>query len=234
MRSLTKKILLLLAAVGDEVADWEKTVSSPYLRVKFASYKDNYFLRNVQQMIKAGEIERVIKKGEPVLRITSQGEIKLIYTIPLAKRIGKSWDGKWRMVIFDVPEISKNKRDGLRRKLKDLGFAQWQESVYIAPFDIASELAEYLQANGLADNAIALEAKKIFIGDERQMAAKLWHLENLSLKYQEFVKKYRERKDKRGMQEDYLSILEEDPYLPRELLPEPWWGMEARKLLGRI
>lgn len=231
MQRLTKKILLLLAAAMDEAVDWEKTLTSPYLQLKFSSYKDNYFQQTVRTMLRTGEIERIVKKGEAFFRITSQGKIKLVRETPLAKRIGRKWDGKWRMVIFDIPEISRSKRDGLRRKLKELGFAQWQKSVYITPFDVAQDLAEYLGNINLSEYAIALEAKKIFIGDEKEMANKLWYLDNLNLRYQEFIEEFQDKKDKRGLEEEYLFILESDPCLPKELLPQPWWGERAKKLI---
>ncbi|MCL4382302.1 hypothetical protein M1545_00725 [Patescibacteria group bacterium] len=228
---MTKKILLLLAAGLDEIADWDKTLTSPYLSLKFISYKDDYFQKIIRQMLKAGQIERIVKRGEPFFRVTSRGKIKLVYDIPLAKRFGQKWDGKWRMVIFDIPEISKTKRDGLRRKLKELGFAQWQKSVYITPFDVAVELAEHLGVNNLSDNAIALEAKKIFVGDEKEMANRLWRLDDLNLKYQNFVEKYQKEKDKKSWEEEYLAILEVDPCLPSDLLPQPWWKNQAKKLV---
>ncbi|MBI4999329.1 hypothetical protein HZB97_00975 [Candidatus Gottesmanbacteria bacterium] len=234
MKSLSKKILLLLAASLDEVIDWEKTLTSPYMRIKFASYKDNYFQKIAQSMVKAGEIDRIIKRGQPFFRITSRGKVKLIYDVPLAKRLEKKWDGKWRMVIFDIPEITRVKREALRKKLKDLGFAQWQKSVYVTPFDVGQEIAEYLGAVNLGENAVMLEVKKIFVGDERQMANKLWHLGSINLKYKEFVEKFKGKKKKNGMQEEYLFILEEDPFLPKELLPDLWWGEEAKKLAGKF
>ena len=197
MAGLNKKILLLLAETLDFAVDLDKALSSRYINLKFASYKDDYFQRTVKGMLKVGEIEKVIRRGEPVFRITSQGGVKLRYSVPLAKKIGKKWDGIWRMVIFDIPETEKMKREELRGKLKDLGFACWQKSVYISPFDVALDLAEYLSAANLADFAIALEAKKIFVGDEKEMANKLWHLDDLNLKYQELLEKYEEKKEKR-------------------------------------
>lgn len=57
------------------------------------------------------------------------------------KRKKKKWNGKWFMVFFDVPEIQRNKRDYLREFLKRLGFYQYQESVYIFPYECEKEVA---------------------------------------------------------------------------------------------
>jgi CRISPR-associated endonuclease Cas2 len=55
-------------------------------------------------------------------------------------KIPKTWDGLWRMVIFDIPEEKKIARDSLRNKLKHLGFYQLQKSAFILPYDCKKEI----------------------------------------------------------------------------------------------
>jgi len=50
------------------------------------------------------------------------------------------WDGKWRVVFFDVPEKRRARRDALRDKLKDLGFLEWQKSVWVFPYPCTDEI----------------------------------------------------------------------------------------------
>lgn len=50
-----------------------------------------------------------------------------------AKR--KKWDGKWRVVVFDVWENTRFKRDALRYEIKNFGFVQLQRSVWIYPYE---------------------------------------------------------------------------------------------------
>lgn len=57
------------------------------------------------------------------------------------KKKQKKWDGKWVLVFFDVPEKQRNKRDYLRRFLIDLGFYQYQKSVYLFPYECEREVA---------------------------------------------------------------------------------------------
>lgn len=52
----------------------------------------------------------------------------------------KEWDGKWRVVIFDIPEAKKHAREVLRKKLKELGFYQLQRSVFVYPFECQHEI----------------------------------------------------------------------------------------------
>jgi len=67
------------------------------------------------------------------IHLTGQGEecINALYTgayvIPLPVR----WDGKWRLVMFDVPEKRKKTRDTLRMLLRSAGFVHFP--LYIKP-----------------------------------------------------------------------------------------------------
>ncbi len=45
----------------------------------------------------------------------------------------KRWDGKWRVVCFDIPEKRKEVRRAVQRKLSLLGFYPLQNSVFISP-----------------------------------------------------------------------------------------------------
>jgi CRISPR-associated endonuclease Cas2 len=53
----------------------------------------------------------------------------------------KIWDKKWRVVIFDIPEEKRHRRDLLRRKLQELNFIQIQKSVYVYPFECNNEIS---------------------------------------------------------------------------------------------
>ncbi|MBI4136052.1 MAG: CRISPR-associated endonuclease Cas2 [Candidatus Vogelbacteria bacterium] len=50
------------------------------------------------------------------------------------------WDGKWCLVAYDIPEKKKPAREALREKLKELGFYEWQKSVFIYPFPCRDEI----------------------------------------------------------------------------------------------
>ena len=52
----------------------------------------------------------------------------------------KVWDGKWRIVIYDIPRIKSSLRDHLRRVLVRSGFIKMQESVYVFPFPCTDEI----------------------------------------------------------------------------------------------
>lgn len=77
--------------------------------------------------LKTGYIEKVIKNGEPYIRLSAKGWERTKRDFPIARWQGKKWDGKWRMVIFDIEEKERKNRDFLRIKLRELGFGMIQE-----------------------------------------------------------------------------------------------------------
>jgi DNA-binding transcriptional regulator PaaX len=50
------------------------------------------------------------------------------------------WNGKWRLVMFDIPHGYKRARDAFRQKLKRLEFYPIQKSVFITPYPCEDEI----------------------------------------------------------------------------------------------
>ena len=75
------------------------------------------------------------------------------------------WDGKWRLLTFDVPEKQKVIRESFRRKLKELGFFHFQRSVFILPYECAKEIALIADYLKIAPCMHLLVANR-FLGDK--------------------------------------------------------------------
>ncbi|MEK7106946.1 MAG: hypothetical protein AAB899_02055 [Patescibacteria group bacterium] len=63
-----------------------------------------------------------------------------------ARNVPARWDGKWRIVIFDIWERRRNARDKLRILLKRNGFVKIQHSVWVYPYE-CEELFVFLRTN---------------------------------------------------------------------------------------
>ena len=70
----------------------------------------------------------------------------------------KRWDKKWRIVLFDIPESQKCIRDSLRKKLKKLGFLEFQKSVFIYPYPCEDEVNFVINFFNIEDYVYYLEA----------------------------------------------------------------------------
>jgi hypothetical protein len=70
------------------------------------------------------------------IHLTAQGEesIDSIYAGAYAIPLPAHWDGKWRVIMFDVPETRKKIRDTLRMLLRNAGFVHFQDSAWVQPY----------------------------------------------------------------------------------------------------
>ena len=76
------------------------------------------------------------------ISLTSEGKKRLEkYQIDGLKiKKPSKWDKKWRVLIFDIEDRHKMKREALRGKLKELGLYQLQKSVWVCPYDFRREI----------------------------------------------------------------------------------------------
>ncbi len=74
--------------------------------------------------------------------ITKKGisHAKLLDIDNLTVKKPDQWDGKWRVVFFDIPEKKKKARNALREKLRDLGFCEMQKSIFAFPYECQDEI----------------------------------------------------------------------------------------------
>lgn len=66
----------------------------------------------------------------------------------------KRWDGKIRVVAFDIPNAQRMKRNAFRYKLKELGFYSSQKSVWLHPFDCRKEIQILKEFFGLNNKQV--------------------------------------------------------------------------------
>ena len=78
----------------------------------------------------------LIEKTKIGYVLTPAGNKLLVY------RSSYKWDGKYRIVIFDIPEFLRRERDQLRSQLKILRYKFLQKSVFIGKRPLPVELIE--------------------------------------------------------------------------------------------
>ncbi len=104
--------------------------------------RDREYQRCLRYMKRQGLITYTAYDYEHGIQLTETGEKRAkkadleVLAIPKPPK----WDGKWRIVMFDIPEKYKTPRDYLSRKLKQLGMIQLQKSVWVYPFTCREEV----------------------------------------------------------------------------------------------
>lgn len=96
----------------------------------------------------AGQLSRYLKQqklvmvtdnqdGSYQIILTDRGKVRAqranFETLALQK---SKWDGKWRIIMFDIPEKHKGIRDYLASHMKQVGFKQFQKSVFVFPYSV--------------------------------------------------------------------------------------------------
>ena len=107
---------------------------------------------------KDGSINFERKDNQIYISLTEKGKKKANWLQIDALKIKKpkKWDGKWRLVIFDIAEIKRIYREVFRGKLKELGFCPLQKSIWIYPFDCRDEIELLRDFFGLSQKELRL------------------------------------------------------------------------------
>lgn len=107
-----------------------------------------YVKSTVSRMARQGLIEFRKNKRGVFIRLTDKGKFRLkeyamgAYTIP----VPRTWDRKYRIIIFDIKEYKRAVRDKLRAFLEGLGFVRLQNSVWVYPYE-CKEVITLLKAS---------------------------------------------------------------------------------------
>lgn len=199
-----------------------------------AGYDPDKFRRAISRAKQKQYIEKRAGTGGAELILTKAGEEKVLKRFPLLKLAAKLWKGWWLVVTFDIPETEMLSRKSIRRQLVNIGFAQWQKSVYVSPHDISDDLSRVLKNNHLEDKVVPMLAKRILAGNDWEFARRIFKIDEIEKDYWKVIDSLnppsqpspKHRNFLRRQFSDYVKVLERDPFLPRGLVPESGYGRE--------
>jgi len=174
-------------------------------------------------------------------RLTEKGFYELCLKFPFFRFLKDKWDGKWRVISYEIPEKKREIRDRLRREMQGWGLGPWHRSFWLTPHPIITTL-KALTAQKEEERYIqAFEADHSF-GDRRVLIEKVWQITSLDKKYREMFKKWHDvlsqpadkiEKFKKVISA-YIDLLRLDPGLPVELVGEKWIGFEGWNIFKEI
>ena len=103
--------------------------------------------KKIQRVLKQLEKKQLIqierKNDELYVTVRNKNDVSILkYSLREILNLKKNnnWQKKWFLVVFDVPEEERNKRDYLRRFLKEIGFYPYNQSVYVFPYECEKEI----------------------------------------------------------------------------------------------
>lgn len=142
-----QKAMLMAVLAGVIVAIGAAPSPSLFLKY-FRGYRKgarfNYQAKTALGRLKAkGLITFEERNGKCYARVTEAGEQMLEFESMREKsaKKPKRWDGRWRVVLFDIPERRRGVRNRLRVFMQEYGFVRLQDSVWIYPYDCEDLIA---------------------------------------------------------------------------------------------
>lgn len=150
---LTDLVLLILEKSIDGYVVFDDFIHHPMLAGR--DLRKSELSRIMERLREQGLVELISDK-ELIIRLTDPGKDRALW-----KKIqtgDEKWDGRWRLVIWDVPEKRRIARDLLRYKLKQLGFKQWQKSVWASKVNCTKLLRDFIRKAGIEDWVMVVES----------------------------------------------------------------------------
>lgn len=147
IKSKTKKKILLLLFAGVIIGLSRSPSKTRYILQKLPkAMRDigrEYLYRTVKEFYHKQLVEyRENSDGSLSVILSKEGE-KVAFTASLDTLTIPTpplWDKRWRFVLFDIPEKKRVGRNALREKLVELGFKEWQRSVFVYPYPCEKEI----------------------------------------------------------------------------------------------
>lgn len=204
----------------------------------------------MSRMMKQGWLDSEKKGNKSYYFLTTRGEARMEEA---AKRIFKftpnDWDGKWRMLIYAIPEEKRQVRDELRKELLWSGFGSFSNGCWISPNNLEKEAELLIEKYDIQNYVHFFVSEYHGSQSNKALVEKGWPLQEIDRKYKEFISAYSKQfivhqsmmndgrltdaecfVERTNLVHEYRKFLFMDPGLPKELLPEIWSGNHAALL----
>ncbi len=119
----------------------------------FRKYRNNKTKQQFDQLVYYLKKNNYIKvknlEGKKAIMITKKGLSKVLKASFKLEDQKKREDGKWVMIVFDIPQARRKARNLLRSVLLNLGYKMFQQSVWVTPYNVSEKTEKLLQRYSL-------------------------------------------------------------------------------------
>lgn len=171
-----------------------------------------------------------------------------------APRAAESWNQRWHLVTYFIPEEHRRARDQFRRELSWLGYGMLTNTVWASPRNQQKSVQAIAARLDIQNFVQTFYAQAEGFMSSSAFVARCWDLSALNRDYCDFIARhapaanfYRARLAANEpvdagecfarrvlLIHQYRKFPYRDPYLPLELLPHDWRGWEATALFGEL
>ncbi|MGX6444017.1 PaaX family transcriptional regulator C-terminal domain-containing protein [Neobacillus sp. K501] len=197
--------------------------------------------------------------GRSIYQITEAGKEFITSRYEKENFYNHIWDNKWFMVLSEIPETLRKKRDAFRKSLIEVGFGSLYKSVYIYPWDRTRVVLSIIDSLEIEEYVTILSSDDFIMNkisrdgsNANNQASRIWNLREVNDLYQEKLEFYKTTSEPHIAEfvskksQDYLQLficylkvdtlknelLEKDPMLPPEFLPGNWMGTHVLSTLS--
>lgn len=204
----------------------ERKYSAPYIRNSLTRLKKEGY---------------IISPSRSMYQITDLGRLFVQSINRKPQRYCEEWNKSWYVVMLEVPEKERKKRDQFRSEILQFGFGLLYNSVYISPWDYREEVMQCVRKLDLEETVTFFQGITQYGDITPERARNIWNLDMVNQIYQDkwcwFTKEFQPSmhrtleagKNPLDLFLLYLQLGEAvselyliDPMLPEELLPSSW------------
>lgn len=240
VKSKTQGLLNLLLWSADRLM-------RPTFRNLTDSYESWAYRNGLMKQLSRLEQRQLIERDansplDRLYRLSTQGRLQALGGRDPQERWARSWDGQWRMVLFDVPTKKNAHRERIRRHLRSKGFGYLQQSVWITP-DLLDEERQILIGGKIdVESLLLLETKPCAGETDSEIVAGAWDFEQINSRYAKHLRILETRPVDALLNEGsakallrwaatehgaWLDAVSNDPLLPERILPSDYLGQTA-------
>lgn len=170
-QDVSRKILEILSGKKAVSASEIKTTIGSNRAVKGSQKPEYAVTRAIGDLVDNGYIERLDGGQGQFLRLTREGKKKASSQKLDGHNtlVSPTWDGKWRIVLLDLPEKRKAERESLRYLLKKAGFVCLKNSAWISPYPFEYMFENIKKDLGLTTELMIVVSEKIDSESEKEI-----------------------------------------------------------------
>ncbi len=176
--------------------------------------------------------------GAPKLALTAEGRGHVSAELVPEKLWNRRWDGRWYVLMYDVPEKERSYREALNRFLKRNRMGSLQKSVFVSVRDIRPLFYDLDVAAAVAEYANIFESRTVAGQSNSVLVKRAWDFDRLRKIQGDYLEACAARMRRpvreipfssvfaamRSELRYYLEAMRRDPLLPKSLWPRDYLG----------
>jgi phenylacetic acid degradation operon negative regulatory protein len=187
-------------------------------------------------------VERMANRDGVHYRLSESGRLAALGGLDPVPRWQRSWDGQWRIVLFDIARRRQAARAKLLRWLRERRFGFLQNSVWIQPDPLTESIQSAISLGGGVESLLVMEARCGLSFSNADVVAAAWDFTSINQLYEEYLAIWQKERSKvergrispaelvRLLRRERLAWSQAtwaDPFLPHALLPGNYLGRAA-------